>query len=289
MRPDDFAEAHRRRAGRRDFAIRCASSPISPRQYSFDEIARHAIRRIIVLPHVRLDDVPEIFAAADDAGPRHAECRPHHRHLWLPRPRLLRAGHCALDPDRAGDRRRISPIREAEGDRRVQHQDLRLHQRLRPSSCRQYRHSGAGEEGRGILPDHHRRRSGRELRARRIARPRPAGGAGAGSDRQASSRSISRSASRARASSKPIAASASRRSRPRSRRSPMLLLDARVRRTTPSCASTAPKRRRQDADAAPLLRSKPCSPRKSPIAARRVVANNARTAECWSLISTGSR
>ncbi len=53
----------------------------------------------LILPHVALDDVPALYdeLAARRAG--HGECQTRHRHHRLPRPRLLRAGNGALDPD----------------------------------------------------------------------------------------------------------------------------------------------------------------------------------------------
>ena len=52
-------------------------------------------------------------------------------------------------------------------DRRAEDQDLRLHQCLRPSPCRPYRHSRRRQEGRGILPDHARRLRRRDRLDRR--------------------------------------------------------------------------------------------------------------------------
>ena len=56
--------------------------------------------------------------------------------------------------------------------RRAEDQDLRLHQCLRPSPCRPYRHSRRREEGRGALPDHARRLGRRAHLDRRDHRPR---------------------------------------------------------------------------------------------------------------------
>jgi sulfite reductase (NADPH) hemoprotein beta-component len=146
-------------------------------KYSFDEL-RVSHMQNIVLPHVRLDDVAEIFATLRAEG----QYRTHHRHSELPRPRLLRLGHRPRHPGGAGSGAPFRRSAKAEGDRRHQHQDFRLHQRLRPSSCRQYRHPGAGEKGRRILPDHHWRRRQRKLRAWRTSGAGPAGRICAGSD-----------------------------------------------------------------------------------------------------------
>ena len=61
---------------------------------------------------------------------------------------LLRAGDRALDPDRAGDQQPVRRTRAAGEDRRAEDQDLRLHQRLRPSPCRPYRHPRPRQAGR---------------------------------------------------------------------------------------------------------------------------------------------
>ena len=63
-------------------------------------------------------------------------------------------------------RRAASPTRARARDRRAADQDLRLHQRLRPSPCRPYRHPGRRQERRGVLPDHARRQRRRERGAR---------------------------------------------------------------------------------------------------------------------------
>ena len=71
--------------------------------------------------------------------------------ICLPRPRLLRSGQCALHSHRAGNRANASPISNAStiiGELKIK--ISRLHQCLRPSSRRPYRHSGRRQEGRGV-------------------------------------------------------------------------------------------------------------------------------------------
>ena len=96
---------------------------------------------------------------------RHAERQSGLRHHRLPGAGLLLAGECALDPDRAGTDAALRQSRHRQPDRPAAHQHFRLHQCLRPSSCRPYRHSRRREERRGILPDHDRRPRRREGRS----------------------------------------------------------------------------------------------------------------------------
>ena len=113
-------------------------------KYSFDE-ARVSYKQNLVLPHVRRDDVPEIFNVlkAHGLATANAElitdiiCCPGLDYCALATARSIPTGANAVAPFRRS--------REAEGHRRDLDQDVRLHQRLRPSSHRQYRHSRAGE------------------------------------------------------------------------------------------------------------------------------------------------
>ena len=194
----------------------------------------------LVLPHVQQARPAGDLRAAEGAGPGHAQCRPDHRHHRLPGPGLLRPGQCALDSDRAGHRQALRRPRPPARDRRAQDQDLRLHQCLRPSSCRPHRHPGRRQEGRGILPAparrlgrgrrQHRRHHGPGLRR---ARDRPARSS-------AWSMPISSCARTANASSTPIAASAWSRSR-----------------TWPIWSSSMPLiKRRHESGASPPIRSR---------------------------------
>ena len=95
-------------------------------------------------------DLPAIFARLKELGLATPNAGLDHRHHRLPRPRLLRSRQCALHPDRAGHRRALRRSRPPARDRRAEDQDLRLHQCLRPSSRRPYRHPRRRQEGRGI-------------------------------------------------------------------------------------------------------------------------------------------
>ena len=108
-------------------------------RYSLDEV-RVTYEQNLLLPHVKLDDVPAVYAGAGGGRPGHAEHRPDQRHHRLPGPGLLRAGQRPGDPHRPGHRpavRRPGPGRD---DRRAEDQDQRLHQRLRPPPRRPHRH-----------------------------------------------------------------------------------------------------------------------------------------------------
>jgi sulfite reductase (NADPH) hemoprotein beta-component len=114
-------------------------------RYGHDEL-RISHEQNVILPHVHKADLPALYAAcARRAG--HRQCRADLRHHRLPRHGLLRAGHGPVDPHRAGDR---DPVRGAEAGtrcRRAEDQDLGLHQCLRASPCRPYRHSRARRAG----------------------------------------------------------------------------------------------------------------------------------------------
>ena len=119
---------------------------------------------------VAQDDLKARLRRARRARPRLSERRPHHRHHLLPRPRLLRPRHRALDPHRRADLRALRRFVPPGGHRRAEDQDLRLHQRMRPSPCRPYRHPRTGAQRRGVLPDHARRLGGRARLHRRDRR-----------------------------------------------------------------------------------------------------------------------
>jgi sulfite reductase (NADPH) hemoprotein beta-component len=117
----------------------------------------------VILPHVHKSDLPALHAALREAGLATAN-------VGLLSDIIACPGmdYCALATARSipvaqeiacGFRRSSwSRCRAAED------QDLGLHQRLRPSPCRPYRHSGPRSRGGGKLPDHARRRRHRSLR-----------------------------------------------------------------------------------------------------------------------------
>ena len=96
---------------------------------------------------------------------RDAECRARLRHHRLPGARLLQPRQYALDPGRAGADAALPRSRSRARSRPAAHQHFRLHQRLRPSPRRPYRHSRRREERRGVLPDHARRPRRRAARS----------------------------------------------------------------------------------------------------------------------------
>ncbi len=67
----------------------------------------------LVLPHVRLDDLPRGLRRAAARRARHGQCRARHRHHRLPGPRLLRARQCPLDPHRPAHLRALRATRSA--------------------------------------------------------------------------------------------------------------------------------------------------------------------------------
>ena len=127
-------------------ADRWMASPTSPSAIRLAEI-RVTHEQNLVLPHVRLDDLPAVFAALAKAGSAPRQCRPDHRHHRLPGPGLLRPGQCPLDPGAQRHRQALRRSRAPAGHRRAEDQDLRLHQCLRPSPCRPYRHTGRRPKG----------------------------------------------------------------------------------------------------------------------------------------------
>ena len=140
-------------------------------KYSFGEI-RVGHEQNLALPHVAKRDLPALWKALDKLG------------LATPNVNLITdiiacpgLDYCSLANARSIPiaqelTRRFANHEHRQSDRPAAHQHLRLHQCLRPSPCRPYRHSRRREERRGGLPDHHRRPCRRERRARQSDRPR---------------------------------------------------------------------------------------------------------------------
>ena len=108
-----------------------------------------------------------VYDGLERARSRHRQCR-----ARSPTSSPARASTIARWPPRARSRSR-SAISERFGDRRAgardrraEDQDLRLHQRLRPSPCRPHRHPRRRAQGRRNLSDHARRLGRRDLRHR---------------------------------------------------------------------------------------------------------------------------
>ena len=129
--------------------------------------------RTSILPHVALDDLPAVYDRLASVG------------LATPNAGLISdiiacpgLDYCALATARSiPDRRSASAERfgdgaRAQGDRPAEDQDLRLHQRLRPSSRRPHRHSRPRARGRRDLSDHARRLGRRDRVDRPDHRPR---------------------------------------------------------------------------------------------------------------------
>ena len=140
-------------------------------KYAFDEL-RVSHEQNLILPHVARADLKAIYDALVEIGLATANLQPDIGHHRVPGPRLLRAGHGTLDPDRAGDLATLRLAGTAARDRRAEAEDLRLHQCLRPPPCRPYRHSRRREERLRALSGDARRIGRREHVGRRDHRPR---------------------------------------------------------------------------------------------------------------------
>ena len=185
-------------------------------KYAFDEI-RVSHEQNLILPHVARADLKAVYDALVEIGLATANSNLITDIIACPG-----LDYCALANARSIPvAQEIStPLRlagAAARHRRTEAEDLRLHQRLRPSPCRPYRHSRRREEGRRALPGDARRLGRREHLDRRDHRPRLRPGRDHRRHRDRSSRPISAFGSTAtKNSSTPIAASAPRRSRRRS-------------------------------------------------------------------------
>ena len=112
---------------------------ISPTRYSFGEI-RTTHEQNLVLADVAEERRLRGLAATRRARTRHPQHRPAHRPDLLPGPGFLLARQCRLDRRGAGDLRSLRGPRLPARHRRNQDQDVRLHERLRPSQRRPHRH-----------------------------------------------------------------------------------------------------------------------------------------------------
>ncbi len=112
-------------------------------KYSKGEVRIHYTQNL-VLPHVKLADVPGGLRRTGQGGPGHGQLRADHRHHRLPGPGLLHPGQRPRDPCGAVHRPPLRRSGARRADRRAADQDLRLHQRLRPPSPGRHRHPGRG-------------------------------------------------------------------------------------------------------------------------------------------------
>ena len=108
-------------------------------RFSLDQV-RASYDQNLVLPQVKLDDAPELYAALADGGPGRGQLRAGRRHHRLPGAGLLHLGQRPLDPGGAGPVAAARRARAAGRGRRGADQHLGLHQRLRPPPRRQHRH-----------------------------------------------------------------------------------------------------------------------------------------------------
>ena len=137
---DDLAQADRRRAGRCHRPSRWTSSPISPSDFSFDEI-RVSHEQNLVLPHVRKRDLLAFGRRSTRPDLATANAGLITDIIACPGSIIAISPMRARSRSRRRSRKRFADLERQQHDRRAQDQDFRLHQRLRPSPCRPYRHS----------------------------------------------------------------------------------------------------------------------------------------------------
>ena len=127
--------------------------------YSFGEL-RVSHEQNLILADVRQADLYELWQKAQSAGTRDAEHRTAHQHHRVPGRRFLLARQCEVDPGRRGDPAPLRRSRLRARHRRARSEYLRLHELMRPSSHRPYRHTRRRQAGRRVLSDLDRRRAG---------------------------------------------------------------------------------------------------------------------------------
>ena len=140
-------------------------------RYSLDEVRVNYTQNLI-LPHVARSDLVALYDELKASGLATGNYDLLGRHDLLPGPRLLQSRQCPLDPDRQGDRQALRRSEAPGVDRPAPAQHVGLHQRLRPSSFRQYRHSRRRQERHRALPDLARRQPEGRRRGRHHHRPR---------------------------------------------------------------------------------------------------------------------
>ena len=127
-------------------------------RFGFGEL-RVSHEQNIVLPHVKQDDLFALWRMLDAAGLATANAGLVSDIISCPGLDYCSLATARSIPIAQAISKRFSDMSAAAAHRQARHQDLGLHQRLRPSPCRRDRHSRPGEEGPGILSDHARRRS----------------------------------------------------------------------------------------------------------------------------------
>ena len=142
-------------------------------QYSFGEI-RVGHEQNLALPHVARRDLPALWRALDKIGVATPNVNLVSDIIACPGLDYCSLANARSIPIAQELTRRFAEPRHRRADRAAAHQHFRLHQCLRPSSRRPYRHSRRREERRGILSDHDRRPRRRERRGRHADRARGA-------------------------------------------------------------------------------------------------------------------
>ncbi len=106
----------------------------------------------MVLPHVRKTDLPAIFARLKELDFATPNAGLITDIIACPGLDYCDLANARSIPIAQKIAKRFEKLERQQGDRRAEDQDQRLHQCLRPPSCRPYRHPGRRQEGRGILP-----------------------------------------------------------------------------------------------------------------------------------------
>ena len=142
-------------------------------RYSFGEI-RVGHEQNLVLPHVAQRDLPALWRELDAIGVATPNVNLVSDIISCPGLDYCSLANARSIPIAQEITRRFRNHRAGARPRPAAHQYFRLHQCLRPSPCRPYRHSRRREERRGVLSDHARRQGRRERHARYTDRARRA-------------------------------------------------------------------------------------------------------------------
>ena len=184
-------------------------------RFRFDEL-RVTHSQNIVLPHVHECDLSDLWTALDGAGLADPNLDLITDIIACPGLDYCSLANARSIPVAQKIAARFASPRAAARPGRAEAEDQRLHQRLRPPSCRPYRHPGRRQERHRELPAAARRIGCGGRQPRPHHRPRLLRGRHRRRDRAGHRQISAWSAKKANASSTPIAASASIRSRRRS-------------------------------------------------------------------------
>jgi sulfite reductase (NADPH) hemoprotein beta-component len=100
----------------------------------------------LILPHVARSDLPKLYDDLVKGGLATGNYDLLGDMICCPGLDYLQSRQCPLDPDRQGDRQALRGFEAPGGDRAAAPQHVRLHQCLRASPLRQYRHSRRRQE-----------------------------------------------------------------------------------------------------------------------------------------------